>query len=379
MKIVYIFKSMIQLAGMERILSGKMNWLAEHGYNVYFITYEQGNYPLSFNLNNDIKHIDLNVPLYKRYKYGFLKKNWILWKMKKDFSRKIKHTISSISPNIIICTNYEYLLLDEIQKAAKSISCSTILESHVARETELTATHIKYPILHALAKLYDKRKESTINKFNHVVALTNGDARNWNTKNIMVIPNMSIYSESIKHESSKRIISVGRLNYQKGYDMLVDAWKIVSEKHPDWCLDIYGDGDLRDELQNKINNQKLSNTIFLKHSTTHIFEEYQRHEFSVMSSRYEGFSLVLVESMMYGLPCVTFNCPHGPAEIITNGENGILVPPDNIEQLAKSINTLIENSLLRKEMGINARERSKEYDINPIMDKWVGLFNSISS
>ena len=98
-----------------------------------------------------------------------------------------------------------------------------------------------------------------------------------------------------------------------------------------------------------------------------------------MPSRYEGFSLVLVESMMYGLPCVTFNCPHGPAEIITNGENGILVPPDKIEQLAESINTLIENSLLRKEMGINARERSKEYDINPIMDKWVGLFNSISS
>lgn len=374
MKIVYIYKSMVLLAGMERILSTKMNLLAEkYNHEIYFITYEQGNHPLSFRLSKKIRHINLDFKFYERYKYRFIKKNYLLYRMKINFQRSLSNILNSIQPDIIITTTYEYQILDNIYKSYPS--AKFILESHVAKETEMTSTHIKTPVLHQFAKFWDLRISLYIQNFNRIVTLTNQDKDSWEKhKNVVVIPNMIEYPTHINRIPSKKIISVGRLNVQKGFDMLIDAWKMIVGKHTDWSLHIYGDGELRGELNQQIAQCGLNDTVFIHPPTSDIFSKYQEHEFYVMSSRYEGLPLALIEALSHGLPCISFNCPCGPSEIIKNGIDGYLIPTGNIEQLAQKIEYLIENETERLTMGKNARRNAIRYSENEIIDSWNELF-----
>lgn len=379
MKIVYIYKSMALLAGMERILSNKMNLLAEqYNYDIIFVTYEQGDNPISFQLSPKIKHYNVDCKFYKRYKYGFIKKNIYLYKMKKIFQNKLSHLFSLINPDIIITTTYEYHLLDNIYKSYPN--AKIILESHVAKETELISSHVKIPILHQFAQLWDLRMERYISKFNCIVALTSKDKASWKKfKNVMVIPNMITYPLDITHMPSKRIISVGRLNYQKGFDILIDVWSSIANKYPDWSIHIYGDGELKECLLDQISKYKLTNSIFIHPATSDIYAKYQEHEFYVMTSRYEGFGLVLAEAMSCGIPCVSFDCPHGPGEIIIHNENGILIENGNIEKMAENISYLIEHEDERIRMGMKAKESIKRFRKDDIMKLWVELFENLKS
>lgn len=377
MKIVYIYKSMVLLAGMERILSNKMNLLAEqYDYEIIFVTYEQGNNPISFQLSPKIKHHNLDYKFYQRYKYGFIKRNLYLYKMKKLFQKELSHLFTSINPDIIITTTYEYHLLDNIYKSYPK--AKFILESHVAKETEMTSSHITLPILHQFAQLWDFRMKQYINKFNCIVTLTSKDKASWEKfKNVIVIPNMITYPLDITHTPSKRIISVGRLNHQKGFDILIDVWKSIANKYPDWSIHIYGDGELKESLLEQISKYGLTNSIFIHPATSDIYKKYQEHEFYIMTSRYEGFGLVLVEAMSYGLPCISFDCPCGPSEIITNNIDGFLVSQGNKEDLAHKIEFLIGNHTQRYDMGNHARINSKRFCSNNIIQSWNQLFSNL--
>ena len=137
-------------------------------------------------------------------------------------------------------------------------------------------------------------------------------------------------------------MAAGRYAPQKGFDKLINAWSIVVQNHPDWKLYIYGDGELRDELQQLINRLQLQNSCFLEHTTSDIAAKYAESSIFVLSSVYEGFGMVITEAMSCGLPVVSFACPCGPKDIIQNDINGLLVEPDNIDQLAEKISILIE-------------------------------------
>ena len=159
--------------------------------------------------------------------------------------------------------------------------------------------------------------------------------------------------------------------------MLIECWKLVHEKHPDWILKIYGIDNVK-FLQPIIVKNELKHTIIPMESTPRIYDAYQESSIYVCSSRFEGFGMTLVESMSCGLPCVSFDCPHGPRNIITDGKNGYLVEPKNIEALAERICQLIENEELRKEMGKEARKRAEDFTEEKIMCQWVDLFENIS-
>lgn len=181
-----------------------------------------------------------------------------------------------------------------------------------------------------------------------------------------------------RQENSKRIITAGRLVEQKGYDLLLDAWSKVHQKHPEWILDIYGEGEDKTMLLEKRKNLALENSVLFHPPTLDIYQKYMDSDFYVMSSRFEGFGLVLAEAMSCGIPCVSFDCPHGPSDIIKDYEDGLLVEKENIKELADKICYLIENENVRIKMGHKARENVKRFLPENVMPQWKNLFESLT-
>lgn len=145
----------------------------------------------------------------------------------------------------------------------------------------------------------------------------------------------------------------------------------------DWHLDIFGQGPDEKMLNNLIKNNKLSNSVTIHSPSTNIFDEYSKSSILAMTSAYEGWGLVLTEAMSCGVPCVAYACKCGPKDIIKNGVNGFYVEQDNENEFVKDLLLLIRNETLRIEMGKNAFESSKQYNVEIIMEKWIALFNNL--
>ena len=233
-------------------------------------------------------------------------------------------------------------------------------------------------------KILKKQLISAIRKFDKIMVLTEAEKKDWNLKDkVKCIPNMLVaYPEYEPKETNvrKRVISVGRYAYQKGYDMLLESWRMVQEKHLDWSLHIYGshDGGVGDyeQLQEQIKQDQIEN-IFLHQSTNDVYSCYAQSDFYVMSSRFESFGLVLIEAMSCGLPVISFDCKYGPQSIIQDGETGLLVPQGNTKKLANAICSMIENDEARQRMAVNARIESKKYQQENMMPIWHEFYRSL--
>ena len=379
MRIVYILKSFAIKAGTERVISDKMNWLAEHGYEVTMVTYEQCNHPHAFPLHSSIEHVDLNTPFFTIKKYCHPLR---FMSLRRRFRSRLQTLLDKIQPDILIMTTYSLNLID-IFLSLKT-SAYKMMESHVACYTiKKTYDYRKKPFLRRIAVLYDFFVLRKVSQVDCLVTLTRGDAADWMkySSNVVVIPNpVSFFPETIKaHDGNgHRILSVGRLHEQKGFDMLIDAFGLIADCCPEWKIDIFGDGPEKEMLLMKIKQNGLIGRIVINPPTSTIYEEYQKSEFLVLSSRFEGYSLVLYEAMSCGIPCVAFNCKHGPEDAIKDGVNGILVENGNIEALAHKLLWMIEHTEERLRMGKTAREFVRRYDKREIMSLWTELFEKIS-
>ena len=382
MKIVYIIDTLAAGGGAERIISEKMNYLATfYNDDILVITYFQfpetmsNTYPLSCK----IKQINLSIPSHLQYKYSYPKRFWMKWYFYHRLRIELQQTVNSINPDILIGVGYT------LADVVCSIKCQAakIIESHEAR------IYTKSPLLKKRTsfiytiylKLNRKKYLKTVEKkADAIVTLTKGDAQEWkNAKRVIIIPNFSIMPISkLSNCESKRVIAVGRLEWQKGYDRLVNIWELVSHKHSDWQLDIFGEGRLEEEINNNIRKKDLRN-VNIHPFTDTISQEYASSSICVLASRFEGFSLVLIEAMRHGLPCVSFNCPYGPKDLIDDNESGYVIENDNIEQFAEKLNYLIENTEIRKKFAKKALLKSTRYDVDTIMSQWRDLFDSLLS
>ncbi len=173
-------------------------------------------------------------------------------------------------------------------------------------------------------------------------------------------------------------VAAGRLARQKGYDRLLRAWQQVREVHPEWRLRIFGEGPHRPRLEAMIERLDIAASVELAGFTDRLPDELARGSFFVLSSRFEGLPMVLLEAMSCGLPAVSFDCPTGPRELVTSGVNGLLVPPDDVPALADAIVEMIELGPRRVEMGAAAYTTSLRYRTPAIAAQWEALFEELA-
>ena len=380
MKILYIINKMTNLAGIERILTCKMNYLSEKSeYDVYLLTYEQPNQALSFQINKRITYCPINAPIPQRE--GLTLWGWIkaYFSARKVFKHLFFILIKNVHPDIIICTGYAYPVLDIIIDTARQVNTKTIVESHVKGDTVSMKKYIFNHTLASLFSFWDYYILRKIKKADCVVTLTQEDKEFWRTytKRIEVIPNiLTITPKRVIDYRAKRIIAAGRYVHQKGFDLLLEAWHMINKNVSDWHLYIFGDEN-REPYQKIANKYRMNNNTHLMGATKDIAEEFSKSSIFVLSSRFEGFGLVLAEAMSCGLPCVSFDCPYGPRDIITDEEDGILVENGNIEALSEAIKRLMTDEDLRRAMGGKALINIARYDSSTIMNRWEELFSSL--
>lgn len=378
-KLVYLFRHLADIGGMQRVIIDKMNYLAENGFNVTLITCEQGTHPFPFALSKLVNHIDTNHRFFTLYKYPLLKRLYKNYKMKKKFIDKLQELNNAIEPDFVI-SSVEPIICQAVCKV--HTSAKWLIESHVPMRFTLYQSNL-YQTLHFnfIRKIYEHYLFTNIKKSYLVITLTHGDAKDWSrwNKNVYVIPNpVTYYPNKINIPSDNyRILAVGRLNSQKGFDYLIDAFNLIASQCSKWKLEIYGIGELENSLRKQIQSLRLENRIIIHPATNMIYDEYMSSQFYVMSSRYEGFPLVLLEALSCGLPCVSFRCTYGPEDIIKDGINGLLVQDRDIEDLSQKIQWMCNHPKERAEMRSNARKTSFNYRKEKIMPIWIQMFQHI--
>lgn len=370
------------LGGVESVISTKINWLASHGYKVVLVTYEQCSHPIVYSLHPDIKTIDIRTPFYSLSKYPLYLRYFMYLRMRVAFQTRLKTVIKEVHPEVVLTIANCMNVIKDIYKACKG--STLIIESH---ETYFSVMkeyiYGKRSFLRLVAKLYDRHNLKYLNRFDRMITLTQGDAKEWREHiftPIEVIPNpLADYPFSLrkKYENTFfRIISAGRLEDVKGFDRLIKAFAIIEDKCPRWHIDIFGKGSCEGELRKLIASYHLDNRIKILPPTNNIYSEYLNSDFYVLSSQHEGLGMVLLEAMACGIPCVSFNCDYGPREIIIDRETGLLVENGNIEKLALAMLWMIDHQDERLKMGKRARDSVKRYQTNIIMEKWVNLYNN---
>jgi len=379
MRIVYVYQQMVDQAGTERIFTDKMNYLADYaGHEVVLLTYEQCSRSLAFPLSPLIKHIDLGMRNYPLYKYNFFVRLYKWHQLDKELQTKYDSFLLDFHPDVVITTTTYARAVRMVGKCP--VDSLRILESHIDRQFIMcNDPSCKENLKNWFRGRYDMHiLTKYARKFDRLVALNQPDADDWSRYlKTTTITNMVHLNPTNKLADlvNNHVIFVGRYTEQKGIPDLLKVWEIVHSRYPDWILDMYGDGGMREEIEQMA--LKLAANIHIHNTCSNIFDCYFESSILVMTSLYEPFGLVLPEAMSCGLPVVAFDCPYGPANIITNEVDGYLIEGRSIDLFAEKVCSLIESRELRLTIGRSAVVSSKRYSPSYIMPIWDSFFNGL--
>ena len=376
LKLVYLTPALYMAGGVERVLTLKANYFAEHfGYDVTIILTEgKGKSPF-YPLSDRIKVVNLDIGFEQLWNCSFLKKIFVYLKKQRQYKKALTAELMKLCPDITVSLlRREINFLIGIKDGSKKIG-----ELHVNRlnyrNFEANDTNF---IKQLFAKLWMSNLVKQLKRLDRFVVLTEEDKLAWpELQNVSVIPDpLSFVPTAQSSLSVKRVIAVGRYVYQKGFDLLLQAWAKIERQCPDWMLVVYGDGDRAPYEQIMRNLGIDTSRCLLNGPTTDIQREYVNSSLFVFTSRFEGFGMVLVEAMVCGLPVVSFACPCGPKDIVRDGEDGFLVENGNIDELVQQLMKLMVDHRLRTAFARHAQQNAQRFNIEQTALRWKSVFES---
>lgn len=376
-RIVICTPAIYSAGGVERVVSVKANYFAERlGYDVTIILTEGKGRDCFFTLSDHVNIINYELNFEALWSLPFWKKVLAYLQKQHVYKRKLKEDLLRIRPDFTISTlRREINFIIGINDGSFKIG-----ELHVNRANYRSFDKNHSNTLKRLfARFWMNNLLGKLSKLDRMVVLTDNALLDWpELDNVVKIQDPLPFNIEGRSElSAKRIISIGRYAYDKGNDLLLQTWAIIQTKCSDWTLDVYGNGD-RVPYHNQM--QKLDidpNRCHLFGPTTDVKHEYLNSSVFVLPSRFEGFGLVLIEAMACGVPVVSFDCENGPRSIITDGVDGFLISPFDVDAFAEKVVLLMKDENLRREMGENARHSAAKYDIDIVGQQWKQLFDEL--
>lgn len=355
MKIGFLIANYNNGGGTERVTSVLANELSNRGHEISIISFTDGLNP-TYQTNKDISLYSIH----NEQNHGIMKKFYNLSNL---------HKIVKVSKiDILIVVDVRLYIYAHWIKYIDHCKIISWEQFNYYRPTDKLGKISQY-----LAARYS----------DYLVTLSKNDLINYRKNVKKLVPSTYIYNPITINETglsnlnNKRIIAVGRLEEQKGFDLLIKSWSKLENLFPNWKLEIFGKGTRKGELLNLILKLNLKN-IKLKGYSNNIENEYKDASFFVLPSRYEGFGLVLTEAQMYGLPCISYDIT-GPNEIIEDNVNGFLIKRYNVNEFALKMAELMSNHEKLIDFSKNTQNNIEKYELKNIIKKWESIFIKIKS
>lgn len=360
LNICFLSGDMSRTGGTERVLSIIANELSKqkNKFNIHILSITNENNTSYFNLENEIK----NDRILKSKDVNF----------KKQYFQVVKGIRHYIKEN-----NIDILIDVEVIASLFSIPATRFTKTKL-----ISWEHFNfYEDNGSHLRIYARKLAARFS--NCIITLTEHDKQNY-LNNLDIKGKVEYIYNPIEEVDdmecnikSKQIISVGRLTYQKGFDMLCDVAKVVLKDNKGWKWLILGDGEDKDKLRSKIKEYGLENKLILKGNVSNVEEYYKNSSLYVMTSRFEGLPMTLLEAKTYKLPIVSFNCLTGPSEIVKNNVNGYLINPENVEAMSNKLNILMNDENKLKEFSSNAQIDIEKFKLKPIIERWEKVLISL--
>ena len=374
MKLIYCIASVYNPGGMERVLLNKLRWwLRRGGCELMVVTTDQQGRPPFYEFPPEVRMVDLGINYTEDNGRGALA-HALAYFRKRHLHRKALSALLMREKADFVISLYpsESSFIPDIKDGSRKI-----LELHYSKQFRLQ--YNRKGLMGLMDRIRTRMDERLVRRFDRFVVLTRQDAAMWGQlPNLSVIPNAAI-TQDIPHKTGNhRVIAVGRLDYQKGFDRLLDAWALLPEAlRTTWRLDIFGQGEWEQMLNGQIARLGIQDSARINAPTNRIFEEYASSDFLVMTSHYEGFPMVMIEAMACGVPAVSFDFLCGPRDIIAPGLNGVIVPEGDIPALAAEMQRLMEDPARLENMSAQARKISEAYSEEAVMARWNLYFTDM--
>ena len=358
-RIAYITEGLWHAAGMERVLSLRVNAMC-HDLDITFITLDDGSRPDIFPLDQRIERVHLPA------------------KTKAECYAALSAYFDQHPQDITVSTGgLESFVLYKLRDGSKKV-----FEFHFSFNISWVwmGQHRRGMALQIAAWMQTLRRILLARKYDQLVVLSQSDAKKWTRfvpQTTFIYNPLTIHAQALSTCEHPKAIAVGRLHYQKGFDYLIQAWQKVAQRYPQWQLDIYGEGELRQRLQQQIDEAGLSEVVTLRGATQDIVTKYVDASMFLLSSRDEAFGLVITEAEACGLPVVAFDCPSAPHELVHHGQNGFMVPLGDVDDFADKICKLIADEQLRKAFGTASVAVAAQFKIEAIQEQWMDLYHKI--
>lgn len=378
MKIVYCIHSLYNPGGMERVLLNKVRYFVEQkGWKIVIVTTDQHNCPTFYPLPEGVRMVDLGINYSDDNRRSPLGKIVGYLKRRRSHRRSLAALLNAERPDITVSLfPCESSFIPSLKDGSKKV-----LEIHYSKFFRLQYGR------HGLLRLIDRYRTHTderlAQRFDRFVVLTREDRDYWpKMANIEVIPNAALFRPASTADlTAKHVAAVGRLDHQKGFDRMLNVWAELLQTHPDlsdWTLDIYGQGEWHDNLLQQAERLGISSSVVLHAPTKDIEKVYTSSAFLLMTSRYEGFPMVMIEAMACGLPVISYDFKTGPRDIIHLGENGYFVTDGDSSALVAAMANLMNDLPLRQRLGKNALRVRDTFSEASVMDKWTRLFEDLA-